>query len=208
MYTSIFQKFCRHIFYPVSFPCSASICFLSKVQNGSRGCYNRNFFLLSYTRLPQTGQVPMLSFVWNLLVSSSEISSHRLSIIASILVMPDMNCSGAIFSMFHQKRLIFPFGSHACGFQEVWKDLNQYFSIIGWKYLFSFTDCILGMDQLFDDSGSGCRSTQTLLFCIFIEFLISSSFHRASGVSSESFCQGGCVDIFYITYADSLSASA
>lgn len=25
---------------------------------------------------------------------------------------------------------------------------------------------------------------------------------------SESFCQGGCVDIFHITYADSLSASA
>ena len=158
MHTSVFQKFCSHLFIhgffhalqiAVIFPESKVAIVVAAIEVGLAFVYQAAAYRTGSNAF--SGLKSSCFFFGDRITSIQHHGEH--------IFDPSHKLFRCNFSMLHQEQLIFPFCSHTCRFQEVWKNLNKDFSIICWNDLFSFSGGILGIDQFFDDTGSCCRSS-------------------------------------------------
>ena len=158
MHTSVFQKFCSHLFIhgffhalqiAVVFPESKVTIMVAAIEVGFTFIYQASTYRTGSNAF--SGLKSSCFFFGNRIASIQHHGQHVFD--------PSHKLFRCNLSMLHQKQLIFPFCSHTCRFQEVWQDLHKDFSIICWKNLFPFSGGILGIDQFFDDTSSCCRSS-------------------------------------------------
>ena len=158
MHTSVFQKFCSHLFIhgffhalqiAVIFPERKVTIMVAAIEVGFAFIYQASTYRTCSNAF--SGLKSSCFFFGNRIASIQHHGQHVFD--------PGHKLFRCNLSMLHQEQLVFPFCSHTCRFQEVRQDLHKDFSIICWKDLFSFSGGILGIDQFFDDTGSCCRSS-------------------------------------------------
>ena len=158
MHTSVFQKFCSHLFIhgffhalqiAVIFPESKVAIVVAAIEVGLAFVYQAAAYRTGSNAF--SGLKSSCFFFGDRITSIQHHGEH--------IFDPSHKLFRCNFSMLHQEQLIFPFCSHTCRFQKVWQDLHKDFSIICWKDLFPFSGGILGIDQFFDDTSSCCRSS-------------------------------------------------